>query len=126
MLALETSDYFDTIIPTCLTILTCAWLLMTYFRLQRKTVGMSMIMVLASSDTIYAITALAGTLFPQFLISRVFLVLFFYPTYFSIFFASVMSLLVYQSLKNKDFEPKKFFAISLVLTFILSSAFVWT
>jgi len=125
MTALETSDYFETIIPTGLTIISCIWLLITYFRLQRKTVGMSMIMVLSLSDIIYATIVLGGTLFPQLLVTRTYFIIFFYSAYFSIFFASVMSLLVYQSLKNKNFEPKKFFAVSLLLVLMLSTIFVW-
>lgn len=125
MAALGESEYFETFIPTGLTILSCIWLLVTYFRLQRKTVGMSMIMVLSLSDIVYAVTVLGGTLFPQFLVSKLYFILFFYSTYFSIFFASVMSLLVYQSLKNKNFEPKKFFVISLFLVLMLSTVFVY-
>ncbi len=118
-------DYIYTIIPTTLTCLACTWVVINYFSLSKKNIGLSMVLVLSISDFGFAATFLTSVFYPKVLNYSEYYIFFFDSMYFSIFWASGMALLVYCSLKIKSFQPFKFFVACLAVIILISFTFTY-
>ena len=121
--SLSFDEYFFSIIPTVLTITACIWLIVCYFRIPKKTIALSMVLILAISDLIFAVTVLSSTLFRSFIYERTYYLFFFTSMYFSIFWASGIAVLVYKSLKDKNFKPIRSFIYTITAVLLLATLF---
>lgn len=97
----------------------CVWVFFRYLIQIKKTIGFSMILVLAISDFVYSINVIVNNLFPAWTLSF-YNPVFFFAIFFSIMWTSAISLLVYKSLANNSSNMKKLFAKTLITVLSIS------
>ena len=101
--------------PAGLSCLACIWIFYRYIITLKKTVGLTMILILAISDFAFDLGLILFKFFEKSFSNFDFYFYMIIPLYFSIFWASAMSFLVFMSLRDKDFESKK----TLLVTFFI-------
>ena len=111
-----------TIAPAGLSCLASLWILYRYITALKKTVGLTMILILASSDFTFDLGLLLFKIMGDTFSSMNFYQLMIIPLYFTIFWATAMSFLVYKSLRDKDFESKKTLLITFLVILLLTIA----
>jgi len=110
-------------IPACLSCIACIWLITKLLIKKKRSIGIFLILVLAVSDFIFALNDILSYFFPSFFIleaNNVYDFVYFSSMYFSIWWASAISFLVYKSLRDKDFDSKSPFLKMLIPILILS------
>lgn len=124
---MKTSDLIEnlklTSLPPLLSCLACLWVFWKVFRQRRKSLGMLLILVLAISDFIFALNYILSDFFPAFFILEadyIYDFVYFFTMYFSVWWASAISFLVYKSLREKDFDFKCLFFTMIIPIFALS------
>jgi len=111
------------IIPGSLTGIASLWIFCKYLTARKKRIDFSMIIILAISDLIFSLVVLVDALYPNALTPHSFYAIFFAAMYFSIFWATAMAYLVFSSLKDRDFDSKKYFSKTLSIILIISICF---
>ncbi len=107
------------LIPCGLSCLACLWLFLRYFTARSRSLGFSMVFILAMSDFIFSASLGSTTLVDQ-IDPKLYYALFFISINFSIYWASGIALLVYKSLKDVKFNSKKSFSIVFMTLFLTS------
>ena len=110
-------------IPAFLSCIACLWLFTKLVFHKKKSLGILLILVLAISDFIFALNNLLSCFFPDFLIietNNAYDFIYFSSIYFSTWWASTISFLVYKSLRDKDFNSKRPFLKMLIPILFLS------
>jgi len=117
-----------TIAPAALSCLASLWIAYRYINAVNKTVGLTMILILAISDFFFDLGLLIFKILDDTFTYLNFYKLIIIPLYFAIFWATAMSFLVYMSLQNKDFESKKTLLLTFFITLLLTVAcyLYWT
>jgi len=123
LLPITLLDVLAAILPASLSCLGTFWLFYRFLRLISPNIGFSMVLILGVSDLLQSVVVLLDTLIPGMILNKVSNCLFFLSIYFSIFWASSMSFLVYRSIKYIDFNSKIAFIKTLIFVFILSLLF---
>lgn len=123
MIELSLVDIFSSVIPSALTCLGCLWLLISFTFLSRKIIGHYMIALLAISDLMFGVDMLAATFKPIIQTESAFIYTSFFSMYFSVIWASGISVLVYRSLKNENFNSKLGFLVCFFIAAGLSVFF---
>ncbi len=103
----------------------CFWVFYRYLTQIKKTIGFSLILVLAISDFLYAINVILNNFFPTLKIFGIYVYIpvFFFSIFFSIMWCSAISLLVYKSLVNNSHDMTKLFVKTLITVFSISLFF---
>ena len=110
-------------IPAILSCLACLWIFLKVFAQRKTSLGTLLILVLAISDFIFGLNNILSYFFPDFFILEaddVYDFVYFFAMYFSVWWASAISFLVYKSLREKDFDFKCSFFKMLIPIFVLS------
>jgi len=118
-MSLSVSGYL-TLAATILTLISCVWLFFRYIRQAQKTIGFSMIVILGISDFMMSILLFATEVTITSLDFFLYYIALYLTMYFSIFWASTMSIIVYRSLQEKDFESKDKL-VKVILTVLVPS-----
>ena len=115
-----TIDAVARLIPSALSCLACLWLFLRYFIARSRSIGFTMIFVLAMSDFIFSASFLLTTLVEK-IDPQIYFPLFFVSIHFSIYWASGIAFLVYKSLKDVNFNSRKSFCFVFIVTFALAA-----
>ena len=102
------------LIPAALSCFACFWIFYRYAIALRKSVGFTLILILAISDLLYSLSIIVIKTILLPITMRTLVTISFLTMYFSVLWASVMGYLVLKSLKTKDF-----YSISLVIKMAL-------
>jgi len=104
----------------------CVWVFYIYLTQLRKTIGFSLIIILAISDFLYSINLTLNNFFPTLKLFGfyVFTPVFFFTIFFSIIWTSAISFLVYKSLGNSSSNMSKLFVKTLITVFAISLLFI--
>ena len=113
------------LLPSGLTIFSCLWLFFKYFMQKRKNMAFSLVVILALSDFLFSLIGVMTTFFPLTHLSGFYHITLFLTSYFSIFWASAISYIVYKSLKERDFNSSALVMKNGVLILIVSSLFAF-
>lgn len=113
------------IIPSIIACLACLVLFFYYLTAKKRSIEASMVFILSVSDFLYSLMNLFPYLFPSF-DDAFFAIIQFFSLYFSIFWASTISFMVYKSLKDIHLNSKKllFQCFFFVITCSASFAFL--
>jgi len=114
------TEVIYTLAPAGLSCLACVWIFYRYIITLKKTIGLTMILILAISDFTFDLGLILFKLLEKTFSSLDFYFYMIIPLYFSIFWASAMSFLVFMSLKDKDFESKKTLLITFFIVLLLT------
>jgi len=112
-----------TVPATILTLFACIWIFLRYLRQKQKSIGFSMIMILSISDTILSVLLLHSEITHGYLGFTPYYIILYLTMYFSIFWASAISILVYKSLQERNFDSKGRLAKVIMIVLFPSIAF---
>ena len=116
---------YVTVPAASLSCIVCIWLFFRYFKQPQKSIGFTMIVILALSDFIYSIIFLLRQFIGSKLIEEdlLYYIPFSLCLYFSIFWASTIAYLVYKSLQGKDYNIKNGLKLFTLIVLLLSIIF---
>jgi len=114
-----TPDVLARLVPSGLSCLACLWLFLRYFIARNRSIGFSMVFVLAMADFIFSASFILIT-FEENISPQIYFAIFFVSIHFSIYWASGIAILVYKSLKDVDFNSRKSFLIVFLIVFAIS------
>jgi len=111
------------LIPAALSCFACFWIIYRYAIALRKSVGFTLILILAISDLFYSLSIIVIKTVYLSLTMRTLVAISFLTMYFSVLWASVMGYLVLKSLKTKEFNSIRSVIKMTILTISLSLLF---
>ncbi len=111
------------LIPASLSCLACFWIFYRYAIALRKSIGFTLILILAISDLLYSLSIIIFKTISLPITGRALISISFLTMYFAIIWASVMGYLVLKSLQPKEFYSKAEVIKMVILTITLSVAF---
>jgi len=104
---MDTPELLATLVPATLTCLACIGLFLKYIKLKNQSVGFSVVIILSISDFIFSTAIILRKLGLSIVEDMIFLNIFHTAMFFSIFWASTVSYLVYYSLTDENFASKQ-------------------
>jgi len=114
------STFFDTVIPSLTSCITCIWLFFNYRKLVRKTVALRMILILSISDFIFHVLTLMVDFqteaFNKFMIGHTLN----FALSFSSAWPAAIAYLAYSSLKQRFSDPYVYYKWSIILIPLIS------
>lgn len=110
-----------------LTCVACSYIFVKYFQQRRKSLGLTLIFILALSDFIFCLNQVLSYYFGEFFAGQtnLYVILYFGCMHFSIGWASTISFLVYKSLLGRNFETNSVVLKFFFLILTISAAFTF-
>ena len=110
-----------------LTCVACSYIFVKYFQQHRKSLGLTLIFILALSDFLFCLNLILSNHFGAFFTEKtnLYVLLYFGCMHFSIGWASTISFLVYKSLLGRNFETSSIVLKFFLLILTLAEAFAF-
>jgi len=108
-----------------LTCVACSYIFVKYFQQHRKSLGLTLIFILALSDFLFCLNQVIGHYFGRLMAedTNLYVIIYFGCMHFSIGWASTISFLVYKSLLGRNFETTSVVVKFFFLILAISAAF---
>jgi len=116
------------VLPSAIiTCLACFYVFIKYFRQPRRSLGLTLILILTISDFIFSLNQVLSYCFADFFSTKtnLYIILYFGCMHFSILWASVVSFMVYKSLLGRNFETTRVIIKAFLIIFIISAVFTF-